>query len=641
MSVIGVNPLSLNNLSDKEITAKIAEKVHKNDSVGLDELLVQLGPEREGLASAWNNGLLQSASCEGHLDVVKRLLRIPAVYQGAAAKDNDALKLAAQYNHPDIVELLLDIPAVMNNAAAGNNEALRFSANYSNASSVEKLLQIPSVCAKAAVNNNEVLLWAATDNHLSIVRQLLELPEVRRQAAIRDNYALRMAAYNGHTAVVVCLLAIPHVWDHADAASNAALRGAYDNNHEAIVTLLLENPQVTFANLRDQIVPRRRAVARGSLGYIASHLESAMMPLSKREDTGVALLEQRYADILAIRGIEGEEGVLTEIKQYLEDKFSDVPEESRLLNNFHAMYRYLFLNPNPWISPIAAGAKRDERGVVVGADIAESDRRLLACFWLAACDNTFPLPEGYNSKSLKEFIVEQIAFIARGHNREQTRLNQSGKKEVYDNGLLDDPTCLRGVKKNMAQILDILLMNFAPAYRTLNASVMVSHYQSHAVAGSAPKSLFSQIEKLEGEELNKLSEALTEFISFYGDIPVEQKRVLDTLVISDEQFSDYLRAAEAYFGADRIHDPADLKPRFGNVVFDNYLALAQHFRDQTLMLFCEVLSEKTEQVIKSRSLPELKREEPGKRKRSPSPVRQEALLSAEQSSEGAKRLRLG
>jgi hypothetical protein len=72
-------------------------------------------------ATAGNNLALRYAAAGGHLEVVERLLQIPAVEEEATADDNDALRQAARNGHLAVRDRLLEIPSVRAAVLAADN----------------------------------------------------------------------------------------------------------------------------------------------------------------------------------------------------------------------------------------------------------------------------------------------------------------------------------------------------------------------------------------------------------------------------------------------------------------------------------------------------------------------------------------
>jgi ankyrin repeat protein len=119
-----------------------------------------------------NTRLLQRASSDNHLEVVKLLLGYDEVVANIAARCNYALWIASQNGHLEIVKLLLSYNTVVANITAFNNVALRSASLRGRLEVVKLLLSYDEVVANITYGNNAALRYASQNGHLEVLKLL-------------------------------------------------------------------------------------------------------------------------------------------------------------------------------------------------------------------------------------------------------------------------------------------------------------------------------------------------------------------------------------------------------------------------------------------------------------------------------------
>jgi hypothetical protein len=251
-----------------------------------------------------------------------------------------------------------------------------------------------------------------------------------------------------------------------------------------------------------------------SLERLAMFEENSMRALDDRQESGIMLLKTRYQHTFEEKGLVT---ILENLESYLVGKYQenpvivegityplcfieDLPETVKIAyyqNIFHTAYRYLFLDPNPWMSDEAQFVVRRSEYQAT-AEMNLSDRKLIAYLWLAVTDPTFPLPEGYTLSDLQAYLAKEFSLMGRQHNWDQTRVTPLGKQEEYDDLEGDKPTCSKGVTQGLAQTLEVLFTNFAPEFKTLAPEIIKRTFCSELIGESDTQlNLFNKLSKLD------------------------------------------------------------------------------------------------------------------------------------------------
>ncbi|MCS5708507.1 ankyrin repeat domain-containing protein [Candidatus Berkiella cookevillensis] len=343
-----------------------------------------------------------SAIKKGNLYKVKQQLENNALKNKIASKNNKALCTAIQNEHIHIIEYLLTFGGVKN--------AVGGSGNYALCLAIEK-------------------------GNLGIIEFLLEFDGVKNNVAINDNILLMTAVLHGRLDVVNCLLKFPEVTKNITAGNNRALQTAYKFRYDAIVKRLMEFDEV-------------RAVV-AALPPQKERIKSYVLAACKKEPSSKDL----WGAVIAAMS-------LNSLKSYLETslaaqglslKMRDGDElNSPLLNTHHQVYRYLFGDPNFWMSPGANFVKNTAQGR--RSSITEKDLHLLGHIWRAICEGHInyneacvalmqknQLAKNGGNNSLKENFLLNLVVLARKHN-----FNNG-----IDDGGLDKPGCSMLVQEHL------------------------------------------------------------------------------------------------------------------------------------------------------------------------------------------------
>lgn len=228
-----------------------------------------------------HNYTLAFAVRNGHKDILKILLTIPAVRQHVADDQNRMLQLAVNYGHTDIFNMLWAIPSVREDAAVDNNRAFLYAAKENRVDMIEALLEMPKVTEKAAERGNEALREAVIQGHGAIVKRLLKIPAVKED--IRQcRLAWMEAAHRGHTEVFVSLLTVPWFVEHITDTEHDLLYESASSGHWAIVLLLLqhygENPIPYYIAAKAFEVPDNHPASEGIKEIIHDRIIAVTVP---------------------------------------------------------------------------------------------------------------------------------------------------------------------------------------------------------------------------------------------------------------------------------------------------------------------------------------------------------------------------
>lgn len=147
----------------------------------------------------------------------------------------------------------------------------------------------------------------------------------------------------------------------------------------------------------------------------------------------------------------------------------------------HTAGRYLTSlrnRPNEWICPNVELARSVPGGKT--ACLYEKSKRLIALLWLMANDDKrSQLPRA----NRLEAFAAVIADVARAKNWAQTRFNEFGRCEEYDNMGPDLPVCATGVDKRLVKLAYNIQHDFAaePALRDLNEMILLHSFYERTV----------------------------------------------------------------------------------------------------------------------------------------------------------------
>lgn len=531
------------------------QAVKQNDVNTLNVFLAEEGFE----AAANRNEALRVAAEIGHLEIVERLLQIPAVVDQATVYENCALRQAAENGHLAVVERLLQIQAVAN-----DKSALRVAARYGILEIVEQQLQIQALVDQATDLDNYALRMAARYGHLPVVERLLQIQAVVDQATALDNYALRVAASYGHPAVVERLLQIPAVVEQATALDNYAVRQAAARGHLAVRDRLLEIPSVRAAVLAADNV-------RVDLRALAQNRENAMRALNLHEQGIVNALRARYPHIdngaSQIQGLKTfleeqcqKAGVpvechpslqgLANLKAFLarrnEVSSSSLSDEGRILLNqlqspAHRAWRYLFGKPNPLMSPSASFVEVTPAGWQ--ASILQDDWELIALLWALLTDDSAERIDGFILAHCQETFIETLALLNRAHNYDHD--------QTTDDGDLDKPSCSMGVTQRLLLATTGFAIADNPDTRPIRATYLDNRFKEQLITPNE-KGLKAALQALSTEQLKTIQAALSDIVAGDGEheLSEDKQQALATLKairISQTDVDEFIASTREYY----------------------------------------------------------------------------------------------
>ena len=169
---------------------------------GYEEIVAAMMERPDVDPSVGCNGALLGATENGHVGVVRLLVRDPRVDptdRNLMFSVDSAFDMAVEMGSGEMVGLFLAHPSV--DPAEGGNQPLRYAAYLGHDEVVRVLISDPRV--DPAVSNSVVLREAAREGHEGVVRVLLEDGRVDVEAGGKE--AIRLADQNGHPNVVALL----------------------------------------------------------------------------------------------------------------------------------------------------------------------------------------------------------------------------------------------------------------------------------------------------------------------------------------------------------------------------------------------------------------------------------------------------
>ena len=170
----------------------------KNKHLGvLRFLLEELTSDYDVDPAAENNFALTYACLKGHLSVVEYLLTLDRKYGLLTVRHNEALVAAASEGHLDVVRCLMKAGVV--DVLSRDQAALRSAAEFGRLDVVEYLLDM---CPEMdpTIRDNDAVILAAANGHLEVVEYLVKHYPVNLCA--QNHYALRLASSLGHVSMV-------------------------------------------------------------------------------------------------------------------------------------------------------------------------------------------------------------------------------------------------------------------------------------------------------------------------------------------------------------------------------------------------------------------------------------------------------
>lgn len=582
-------------------------------------------------------GILSKLACHGHVEMLKKMLVYPHILCHLATDGYQALVISIKKGHVDFAGFLLSYFEVQENVANDTNAALYYAIIGGHDDLVDRLLlypsvtqtlsfdiysaiinaphdkfepllasllSVPSVMNTISQNNNMILLKAIKRGHFNAVQKLLSLDKVIENITALENYGLKLAAKHNHLPILNLLLTFPQVVDHITDHNNAAYRAAANYGNFTIIDRLNE-----FDAVRNY---------SSTLAYIAHFPENAMRALTTHQLNAISVLKTFLADAFAKYG---KEKILQDFKTFLIAAYDKNPifdEERSLPLEFtpalsyelkvkyyqhicHTAYRYVFLNPNPWISMQANLALENQQGEPIAADIPEAQRELIAYIWLALTEKTFPLPTDQSREDLQERFITDLSLMARQHNWDKTRETSTGTEEEYDDLEGDKPTCPTGVPQGIAQILEVLLVNLGADFKPLSPGIMKRDFKSALISHNNGKGLFDHLSSFSIDELSEIKNSLTSLvIDNFGKMETLEaceRAVLGRLEISHQNVEEFIQTCETHFGAQRITEACSHPITWVNESFTTYAEFIRYLAKTALSLFYTEINNKIDKLI--------------------------------------------
>lgn len=193
------------------------------------------------------SSLLQSASTNGHVEIVTSLLQYPDLDVNQNLNNQAALVCASTNGHVEVVAALLQRADIsVNQREKDGATALFLAAQLGQLQVVKILLAHPKIQPTRALYDGLTALSAAAGNgHLDIVCELLPYFDINATSR-NGTTPLIVAAQDGHIGVVNVLLRQPGIDVNAVHTSGAtALYLAAQNRHPQVVRALLNHPNIS------------------------------------------------------------------------------------------------------------------------------------------------------------------------------------------------------------------------------------------------------------------------------------------------------------------------------------------------------------------------------------------------------------
>ena len=182
---------------------------------------------------------LISAAYRGHADIVKLLCLSGVDPNTRGQNGNTALISASSYGHVDTVQALVDMGANVNTAAPYGQTALMVAAGGGYNDIVKLLLEKGAEVNVKNVNGETPLIWASENGHVQVVQALLEHGADLDATDGVQWTALSAAVSRGHYDVVTFLLDYSADFNHKALYDWTPLLLAAVNGHTDVVRLLV------------------------------------------------------------------------------------------------------------------------------------------------------------------------------------------------------------------------------------------------------------------------------------------------------------------------------------------------------------------------------------------------------------------
>ena len=258
-----------------------------------------------------SNALLMAAE-NGHLEIVKRLLKVEIIRVNRNAIYNVLLFIAI-HDWLELFNEVIEYP-IIHDSLGVKIECLQTASGAGKLVIVNKLLEFSEVNKNAAFDNNAALKQAGINGHINIFNQLILLPNViaslddkilsdiiikcplaildrllefsivRKNITAHDNMALRRAVAFNTIDIIERLLDFPDVVEKLTINNNEVFRTATERGDISIVEHLLKFPEVDAmiknSATNDYVESQEQSDVAGEL-----HRESTFAGVPKHEDS--------------------------------------------------------------------------------------------------------------------------------------------------------------------------------------------------------------------------------------------------------------------------------------------------------------------------------------------------------------------
>lgn len=288
----------------------------------------------------------------------------------------------------------------------------------------------------------------------------------------------------------------------------------------------------------------------GELRDLSNFSESAMGSLTSAEKAIIRHLERHYGDY--VKNVDWDD-IHASMIDWLVEAYEKNPvmchgeelpleytsgltlEQNRAYfgHSIHTAWRYLS-GENPWMSPNARYVNGN------AAIISDEDKKIMSLLWVALSDETIPLEKTFTVEGNKNIFFDTIASIARGHNRDERRINphdpHDDRVTTADDQDYDNPSCSWGVKKSLFQAAYGHPHINCPEAQPLSVEIMLSRMVELLVKRKET-SYHNIIERMEEILLNKEKESADKILTQLKSLIDEN--LTDTNFIKRKENGEY------------------------------------------------------------------------------------------------------
>lgn len=300
----------------------------------------------------------------------------------------------------------------------------------------------------------------------------------------------------------------------------------------------------------------------------------------------------------------GRPAIYEEIRQYFIQQYNNNPARNlgvalplayrgNLFTNhapyyqhtIHTAYRYLFLRPNPWLSPMAGFTTPVGNGHA--ATTSDEDLTKIAYMWLAATDPNQRLPEGQTREGLLNEFATAIAELGRAYN------HPFGADDLEG----DKPTCPAGANQRITQFYMVFL-NDQPDTRPLTPDIISQKFKQEMINESPlAGSLYNKMRAMNPADLNHLESGLNKEIML-EDLTPQETAAVNRMNFTAAEINQYIETCKTYFGANRITQRHGDDERLAYMAqrFHSYEEMIRYLGQNAKTLNCQHILRNIEQI---------------------------------------------